>query len=492
VEEFDIFQDIAERTGGDIYIGVVGPVRTGKSTFIKRFMDLLVLPNIGDPHDRERAKDALPQAGAGLTIMTTEPKFIPDDGVEVILNDNIALRVRLVDCVGFTVDGALGYSESDGPRMVRTPWFDEEVPFQEAAEMGTRKVMEEHSTIGVLVTTDGTITELGREGYVEAERRVVEELKRIGKPFIIVLNTMLPDDRETLDLVASMEIEYDVPVIPMDCLQMKLDDVYLTLEQVLYEFPVKEVSIALPDWVEELDSGHWLRQRLEQAVEECVGEIKRVRDIEKAVDKLSSYDFSEKVSLSRMDMGLGLATVDLVASEDLFFDVLEEISGYIIENKADIIRNVTEMATAKREYDRMGKALLEAREAGYGMVAPSVAEMVFEDPELIRQGSRFGIRLKAHAPSLHFLRADVHTEITPLMGTEKQCEELVEYLLEQFEDNPSKIWESDIFGKPLAELVREGINNKLYRMPDNVQVKLQETLERIVNEGSGGLICIII
>lgn len=491
MQAFDIFRDIAERTGGDIYVGVVGPVRTGKSTFIKRFMELLVLPNIQNPYDRDRAKDALPQAGGGRTITTTEPKFIPDDGVEIVLKENIALRVRMVDCVGFGVDGAIGYLEEDVPRMVLTPWFDHEIPFEEAAEVGTRKVISDHCTLGVVVTTDGSIINIPRDSYVDAERRVVQELKAIGKPFVIVLNTVDPLAQETAELAARMEEEYDVSCVPLDCLNMSVQDIELVLEQVLYEFPVQQMNVDTPAWIRQLPEGHAVRSEFERGIQECVDQVKRVRDVERAVEFLKATPLVGEVALVRMDMGTGTAQLKADVKEEVFYGVVAEIADRPIGDKADILNTVREYSSAKAEYDKISTALEESKQIGYGIVTPTLSDMVFEEPELIRQGPRFGVRLRAKAPSYHIIRVDVASEVTPIIGSEKQCQELVSYLLDQFEDDPKKIWKSDVFGKPLSELVREGIQNKVLRMPEHAQVKLQETLEKVVNEGGGGLICII-
>ncbi|NPV71368.1 MAG: stage IV sporulation protein A [Firmicutes bacterium] len=492
MEKFDVLKDIAERTGGDIYVGVVGPVRVGKSTFIRKFVELLVLPNIADPNERERARDALPQAAAGRTIMTVEPKFVPDEGVEISFRDNITFRVRLVDCTGYVVPGALGYEEAEAQRMVLTPWVEHEIPFQEAAEIGTKKVISEHSTIGLVITTDGSITDIPRDAYVSAEERVVAELKDLGKPFIVVLNTVNPYTKETSQLAGELEEKYDVSVIPVDCASMTTDDVVLVLEQVLYEFPVKEVNIALPRWVDELEPRHWLKLKFEDAVRDAVANVRRLKDVDRAVNRLSMSELVQEVALKRMDMGTGVADVEIAAREQLFFDILGEMADEKIGDKADLVKIMRVLTTARREYDKVASGLKEVRETGYGMVQPRISEMVFEEPELIRQGNRFGVRLKARAPSIHMIRADISTEVTPLIGTERQCEELVKYLLDQFEDDPKKIWESNMFGKSLHELMREGIQNKLYGMPGNAQEKLQETLTRIVNEGSAGLICIIL
>ncbi len=492
MEKIDLFRDIAERTGGDIYLGVVGGVRTGKSTFIKRFMELTVIPNIKNIHERERAKDELPQSGAGRTIMTTEPKFVPNEAVEITISPNLQVKMRLVDCVGYRVEGALGYEEEDGPRMVTTPWFEDPIPFQEAAEIGTRKVIAEHSTIGVVVTTDGSITDIPREDYVDAEERVVAELKELGKPFVVLMNSIHPHSDEVINLSQSLQDKYDVPVLPVDVAELTQEDILYILEQILFEFPVNEVSINLPSWIEELEPKHWLRDKFEDAVKATVHHVRRLRDIETAVEALADYDFVEQVNLLSMDMGTGSASIEMVGKKDLFYQVLSEEIEYEVKDEADVLRMMREFVVAKREWDKVADAFAEVREHGYGVVTPRLDEMNLQEPELIRQGSRFGVKLKASAPSLHIIQADITTEITPIIGTEKQCEELVRYMLEEFDDNPQKIWKSEIFGKSLHDLVREGIQNKLHRMPENAQVKLQETLQRIVNDGGGGLICIII
>jgi len=493
MENLNIFRDIAERTGGDIYLGVVGPVRTGKSTFIKRLMELLVLPNIEEPGDKERAVDELPQSGAGRMIMTVEPKFIPQDAVQIVIRDGLTMKVRMVDCVGYTVDGALGYEEEEGgPRMVMTPWFDDAVPFQEAAEIGTRKVIADHSTIGIVLTTDGSITDIPRDNYLDAEERVVAELKELGKPFIIILNTLYPEAYESVELVQNLEEKYDVPVLAINCAEMSYDDILNILQEALYEFPVQEVNVNLPLWVEELDSEHWLRSQFEQAIKEGVASVSRLRDIDQAVEKIKESEYVATALLQEMNLGTGIADIEIRSQEDLFYKILEEESGLEVSGEHDILRLLRDLSKAQTRLEKMAPALEEVQELGYGVVSPSLDEMILEEPELIRQGNRFGVRLKASAPSLHIIRADISTEITPIIGTEKQCEELVRYMLEEFEDDPIKIWQKDIFGKSLHDLVREGIQSKLHRMPDNAQDKLQETVQRIVNEGSGGLICIII
>lgn len=488
----NILTDIAERTGGDIYLGVVGPVRSGKSTFIKRFMELMIIPNIKDIYDRERAIDELPQSGAGKTITTTEPKFVPNEAIEITTQNGLSFKARLVDCVGYAVEGALGYEEDEQPRMVKTPWFDYEVPFEEAAEIGTRKVIADHSTIGIVVTTDGSIGDIPRSHYIEAEERVIQELRELNKPFIIILNSTRPYDSETLNLAEELSERHGVSVTPTDVARMSMEQVYGLLEEALYEFPVQEVNIKLPRWVDELDRDFWLRESLETSIQDVLNDIHKVRDIDKSIERLSDIENVSYVSLEEMNLGTGTATIDVTVPESLFYRSLSDVSGYDIEGTHDIMRLMKDFAVAKREYDKVAPALDEVRDSGYGVVTPRLEEMFLEEPELIRQGSRFGVKLKAKAPSLHIIRADITTEITPIIGTEKQCEELVRYMLDEFEEDPAKIWESNIFGKSLHNLVREGIQNKLHRMPENAQVKLQDTLQRIVNEGSGGLICIIV
>lgn len=492
MEKFDLFKDIVERTGGDIYIGTIGPVRTGKSTFIKRFMELLVLPYMREGPERERALDELPQSGTGRTITTTEPKFIPEEAVEVTLRDNIKFRVRMVDCVGYTVKGALGYEEAEGPRMVRTPWFEEEIPFEQAAEMGTRKVISEHATIGLVVTTDGSIVDIPRANYEPAEERVVQELQEIGKPYVVVLNSLYPDKDETRALADELAQKYAVPVIPLNVMKMTLVDIYRILEEILYEFPVQEVNVHLPAWLTELEPQHWLRSRFEDCVRGTVENIKKVRDVDRAVDSFQKEEFVEQAVLVNLDLGHGITTLQLTAPQHLFYQVLEEIAGRSLKSDQDLVRILKEYTLAKKEYDKVADALRDVERVGYGIVPPRLDEMILEEPEVMKSGSRFGIRLRASAPSIHMIRTDIRAEVAPVIGSEKQSEELAQFLLEEFEDNPQKLWETNLFGKSLHELVKEGIQSKLYHMPEDAQQKLRETLERIVNEGSGGLICIIL
>ena len=487
-----IYQDIAQRTDGDIYIGVVGPVRTGKSTFIKRFMETLVLPNIPNVYKKERATDELPQSAAGRTIMTTEPKFIPNEAVEVKLADNAAFRVRMIDCVGYIVPSALGYIENDNPRMVMTPWFDKEIPFNMAAEIGTRKVITEHSTIGLVVTTDGSIGDIPRQEYAEAEERVIDELKEIKKPFVILLNCVNPAADGAQSLRTEMERKYNVPVMPVNCLELGESEIRNIIETVLFEFPVKEIGVDLPDWIAALDTEHWLHSSLYQSIRDAAADVSRVREIRKVIGSVQENENVSNVKLDNVDLGSGTAAMTVTVMPGLFYKVLGETTGLQINGEGDLIDQMISLANIKKQYDKVKNALEEVNATGYGIVMPSIDELSLEEPEIVKQGGRYGVRLKASSESIHMLKCRVVTEINPLVGSERQSEELVNYLLKEFEDNPDKIWESNIFGKSLHELVTEGLHNKLYRMPVDAREKLQETLERIINEGCGGLICIIL
>ncbi len=491
-DNLKLYQDIANRTDGDIYIGVVGPVRTGKSTFIKNFMDLLVIPNIDNSYKRERAMDELPQSASGRTIMTTEPKFVPNEAVQITLDGNIKFKARLVDCVGYLVNNAIGYLEDDIPRMVKTPWSDEEMPFGEAAEIGTKKVIQDHSTIGILVTTDGSFSGIAREDYVPAEERVVKELKEINKPFVIVLNTVAPYSDYSRDLASSLEEKYDCPVIPTDCSNLSLYDINEIFSKVLYEFPIERINISYPKWVDGLDNTHWLKQELNNEIKNTFNGVKIIKQANFAVDNLQNTDIISSTTIDEINLGNGNITITISFKDDLFYKVLTEISGETINNEFDLFSAFYSFSKIKAEYDRIAPALEEVKLKGYGIITPSMDELILDEPEIVKQGSKFGIKLRAKAPSIHMIMTNVETEVSPIVGSEKQSEELVKYLLEEFESDPKKIWESNIFGKNLHELVNEGLQNKLERMPEDAQMKLQETLERIVNEGGGGLICIIL
>lgn len=492
MEGFDVYADIARRTDGEIYLGVVGPVRTGKSTFVKRFMELLVLPNIEDPFSRERTIDELPQSGAGRTVMTTEPKFVPDQGIEVDLGDGLAVKVRLVDSVGFPVPGALGYAEDGTPRMVVTPWFDYEIPFEEAAAVGTRKVIADHATIGVVVTSDGSFGDLARESFVAAEQEAVNEIKDLGKPYVVLLNSTRPESPDAVALADSLRDAYGVAVVPVNVAVLTEEDLRGILREVLHEFPVREAIVRVADWLKELEPGQGLRRRVEEAAALAAAALKKIRDVEAVIQQLLETDGVGQASLAKCDLGTGSVEIDVDAPVSAYQAVLRDITGVDLEEKASVIRLLRELTTAKREYDHVADALQEVRQVGYGVVVPDLGDMTFEEPELVRRGNQFGVRLKARAPSLHLIRTEVEAEYTPILGTERQSEDLVHYLMEKFEDDASKIWESQIFGRSLHDLLREGIRGKLARMPESAQQKIQETLQRIVNEGGGGLICIIL
>ncbi|SKA76139.1 stage IV sporulation protein A [Clostridium sp. USBA 49] len=492
MEKFDIYKDIAERTQGDIYVGVVGPVRTGKSSFIKRFMDLMVIPNIENSYKKQRAKDELPQSASGKSIHTTEPKFVPNEAVEIHIGDGVKFKVRMVDCVGYIVKGALGYSEVNGPKMVTTPWYDHEIPFEEAAEIGTKKVINEHSTIGLVVTTDGSITDIPREDYLEAEERVVKELKAINKPFIIILNSANVNDPKTEELRKELEEKYDVPVQTLDVLNMNENDIATVFQIVLKEFPVSEINIDIPEWIEKLEPKHWLKIDFLNLVKDMCKKIFKVRDVKRSIEDFKEVEFLDLADLSEINMGNGTARVILNPKKNLFYKVLSEVCGSDIKGENELLSIIKTLNEAKVEYDKVAQALKDVRETGYGLVSPQLSEMKLEEPEVVKQGNRCVVKLKASAPSLHFIKADIESEISPIMGTEKQSEELMKSLLDQFENDKSKIWQSNMFGKPLEILVKEELQNKLYKMPEDVQIKLQKTLQKIINEGTGGLICIIL
>lgn len=492
MENYNIYRDIATRTGGDIYIGVVGPVRTGKSTFIKRFMDTLVVPNIANDYDRERARDEMPQSASGRTVMTTEPKFIPDEAVEITVADNATLKVKMIDCVGYIVPEALGHIENGEPRMVRTPWFTDPIPFEKAAEIGTRKVITDHSTIGVLVTTDGTIGDIPRKSYVEAEKRVVNELKAIGKPFVMVLNSADTDREESVKLAYELEESYDVPVALVNCLELDADDIRHIIEMVLLEFPVREISISLPRWTQVLGDDHHLSVSLNESILKHAAEIKRTGDIKAAISAIGENEYISEARIQNIDLGTGCASAELELDDELYYKTISELSGFEIDSEERLITLLCELAAVKKKFDKIAPALHDVNERGYGIVMPDIGDLRLEEPEIVRQANGYGVRLKASAPSIHMIKADIETELNPMVGTEQQSEELVKFLLREFEEDPKKIWGSNIFGKTLHELVTEGLHTKLSHMPDDARAKLGETLQRIINEGSGGLICIIL
>ena len=492
MDQNTLYRDIAGRCDGDIYLGVVGPVRTGKSTFIKRFMELLVLPNIVSDSARDRAVDALPQSGAGRTIMTTQPRFVPDEAVEVRLREGASARVRLVDCVGYLIPGVLGLSEDGDARMVRTPWFDHDIPFEEAAELGTRRVIREHSTIGAVVTTDGSVVDMPRSAYEAAEARVVGELKALGKPFIILLNSKSPASPETRRLADGLRRQHGVPVHAVNVQEMRLEDLNELLESLLFEFPIREARIQTPAWLTALSEDHWLGKSVLDTVREAAGRMRRVGDHGLLKQALDGNEYVEDALPARIDLNRGAVEYRLNLKDGLFYRVLGEACGEDIEGEAHLFGLMKQLVAAKRAYDRVAGALSQARESGYGVVTPALDELALQPPELARQGTHYGVRLKASAPSLHLIRADIQTEVNPFAGSQSQSEELARALKEKMEAGGDAIWETEIFGKTLSDLVREGVNGKLSRLPEDARQKLRQALEKVINEGSGGMICIML
>lgn len=488
----DIYTDIATRTDGDIYIGVVGPVRTGKSTFIKQFMENFVIPNIESDYRKERAIDELPQSSSGKTIMTTEPKFIPEEAVEISLDGGAKFNVRMIDCVGYIIPSAIGYFENEMPRMVVTPWFDTEVPFNMAAEVGTQKVITEHSTIGLVVTTDGTITDLPRDEYEECEERVIAELQNINKPFVVLMNSVYPDSLEVQQLCRDLSEKYKTTVIPINCLELSEADIKNILTQVLYAFPIKEINIEMPSWINSLDKGHWLKEAVFSHIRNAASQLTNLRQINACADDIALCEQVTESKVKSIDLGSGSAVISVGIHQDLFFKIIGEATGLTIENESDLMPQILELVRIKNKFSKFAQALNQVEETGYGIVMPSMDELSLEEPEVIKQGGKYGIRLKATAPSIHMMKAYINTEVAPIVGSEKQSEELVLYMLNDFEESPQKIWESNIFGKSLHELVNEGLHAKLAKLPYDARMRLKETIERMINEGCSGLICFIL
>lgn len=492
MEDRNIYNDIATRTGGDIYIGVVGPVRTGKSTFIKRFMDSLVIPNILDERQRDRTVDELPQSAAGRTIMTTEPKFIPEDAVEVDIDGCAKFRARVIDCVGYIVPSAIGHIENEVPRMVMTPWFKEEIPFDKAAEIGTKKVITDHSTIGLVVTTDGSISDIERSEYEYAEERVISELKEINKPFITLLNSIDPYSDETKKLSEYMQNKYNIPVISVNCMDLDESQIKKILSKVLYEFPIKEIQIDVPRWLLNLEKDHWLKSDIYSTIKKSSKSATKIRDAKDISSSLCKSDFVSDSNLKNINLGKGSAKVKITLKDGLFYKILSEKTKINIVDECQLMDHMMNLSKLKEKYDRIGSAYDDVENEGYGIVMPTLDELTLDDPEIIKQSGRYGVKLRASAPAIHLLKTNITTEITPIVGSEQQSEELVSYLLKEFEENPSQIWESNMFGKSLHALVNEGLHNKIYRMPTDARDKLKQTIERIINEGCNGLICIIL
>ena len=487
-----VYRDIAARTNGDIYIGVVGPVRTGKSTFIKKFMETLVIPNIENDYQKERARDELPQSAAGKTIMTTEPKFVPEEAAEINLDGETNLKVRLIDCVGYIVPSSIGYFENNAPRMVLTPWFDEEIPFNMAAEVGTDKVIAEHSTIGLVITSDGSISDIPREEYHEAEQRVIAELRNIEKPFAVILNCENPDSAESKKLAEEMEKEYSVPIVALNCMKISEEDIKNILSEILGTFPVREVAIDIPKWLTGLEKDHWLKKAVLEPMVSAAKSVVKISEVRNILPEISACEYVKDASVKNIDLGKGRADITVIINPELFYRILSEETGLEISGESGLMPCMRELAEIKRKYDRIRGALDQVEAVGYGIVMPTIDELTLEEPEIVRQGGKYGVKLRASAPSIHLMRADITTEVAPIVGSEKQSEDLVRYLLDEFEEDPAKIWESNIFGKSLHELVNEGLHTKLGRMPQEARLKLQETISRIINEGCIGLICLIL
>ena len=491
MEKIEIIKSITERTGGDLYLGVVGAVRTGKSTFIKKFIENLVVPNIDDEYEKKRCLDEIPQSAQGKMIMTTEPKFVPSNSASINI-DNFSCNVRLVDCVGYVIEGAKGYEDENGPRMVKTPWYDEEIPFVEAAEIGTEKVIRDHSSIGIVVTTDGSFGEISRSNYVEAETRIVEELKEIGKPFIVILNSAHPTLPETERMAEKLKAEYQVPVLPMSIEGMGEKDVYSVLRESLYEFPVTEVKINMPDWIACLNPTNSLKNEYIEKIRESVVEVDKLRDIEHITSHFENCDKIKKSYISDVDTSTGIVTINLEAPDYLYDEVLKETMGINVRSKADLLMLFQDYNEAKTEYDQIKSALQMVRTTGYGVACPTLNDMKLETPEVVKQGSRYGIKLKAVAPSIHMIRVDVESTFEPIIGTELQSKQLIDYLMKDKDTDPTAIWKSEIFGRSIDNIVKEGIQAKLSLTPENARYNLQQTLTKLVNKGSGNLFAIVI
>ncbi len=492
MEQKNVYHDISQRTNGDVYIGVVGPVRTGKSTFIKRFMDTLVLPNIDDENLLQRTVDELPQSSAGRTIMTTEPKFIPEESIEISLSDNANLKVRMIDCVGYVVKSSMGYSEEDKPRMVNTPWSETEIPFDEAAEIGTKKVITDHSTIGLVITTDGTISDIPREDYKAAELRVINELKAINKPFIILLNCLEPQNQASKQLALELSSEYQVPVLPVSCMELDENEIKRILAQLLFEFPIKEICIDIPKWVVALPKDHWLKSGIFDVIKNSAQKIEKIRQVQEIQNNLAKCEYIVASQIANLNLGLGQATFSIMIEPKLFYKVVSEQTGLEITDEGEMLKCISELSQKQKEFDKIAQAYEQVKATGYGIVMPSIEELELEEPQIIKQSGKYGIKLQASAPSIHMMKINTKTQVTPIVGSEQQSQELVNYLMKEFEENPVKIWDSNIFGKSVHELVNEGLHNKLYRMPADARAKVGETIEKIINDGCNGLICIIL
>lgn len=492
MEKYDIYRDIATRTGGDIYIGVVGPVRTGKSTFITKFMEKLVIPNISNKLQKQIATDEMPQSADGKTIMTTQPKFVPANGVKVQFKNRSTANIRLVDCVGYLIDGVVGHKEEDKPRLVKTPWDNKEIPFEKAAEIGTKKVIEDYSTIGIVVTTDGSFGELPRQSYLNAEERAIKELKSLKKPFIVLLNSSFPESEQTLKLSADLEEKYDVVVLPVNVATLDTEDISIIMEKVLLEFPMCGFNINLPKWMRILPPEHEIINNVINSVKTASANMTKMRDFAEIYNTFEEDKNIDSVELNELKLGDGITEYNLNTNKDLYYKILSEESGEEILDDCQLMSYIKGFSESKRKFNKIKQALLEAEEGGYGVVLPTVDDMSLEEPVLVKQGGRYGVKLKASAPSLHIMKVDVSTEVSPIVGTERQSEDLIDYIMNKFEDNPSGIWETNMFGKSLYDLVNEGLAGKITAIPKDAQDKMRKTMTRIVNESNGGVICILI
>ena len=492
MEKYQIYEDIKSRTNGDIYVGVVGPVRVGKSTFIAEFMKKLVIPNIENENSKKRTIDELPQSADGKTIMTTQPRFVPNEAVKISVADKINLKVRMIDCVGYLVSGAMGVEEGDKPRLVKTPWSSEDMPFEEAAEFGTKKVIEEHSTIGIVVTTDGTVTDLERANYVAAEEQIVQDMKATGKPFVIVLNTKNPNKEESKKLAKSLQEKYDSQVISMNVQEMKESDVDRIFEKMLLEFPITSIKVNMPKWLSALPFSNPIIKEVVSEIKKFGNDLKKIGDTNKDALVFTESESFDPITFSNVEMGEGVIKFNVIPKENLFYHVLSDECGFEIKDDFELVSYIKDLATAKIEYDKLKLALDEVEQNGYGIVVPKQSDFALQEPEVVKQGNRYGVKIKATAPSLHIIKVDVETEVTPLVGTESQSQDLVNYLNEQFENNPEQIWETNLLGKSLSSLIGDNISSKIVMMPADAQRKMRKTLGRIINEGKGGVLCILL
>lgn len=491
MDNFNVYKDIQARTGGEIYIGVVGPVRTGKSTFIKRFMELLVLPAMEDDNLRNLSRDELPQSAAGKTIMTTEPKFIPKEAAKISLADGIEAKVRLIDCVGFMVEGAAGHIENGEERLVKTPWFDYDIPFTQAAELGTRKVINDHSTIGIVVTTDGTVGELKRPGYIAAEKQTIDELKKLGKPYVILLNSIKPYSDETVRLASEMGENYGVSVLPVNCEQLKKEDVFHILEKVLKEFPVTQIDFHIPKWLEILPSSHWLKSQVIQAARGVIQKVSHMKDVSLELAGQQT-DTVRSMNVKNMQMSDGRVSVQVNMDDSYYYQILSDYVGLPIEGEYQLMQTLSSLSHMKKEYEKVQSALTQVRLKGYGVVTPERSEIVLDEPQVIKHGNKYGVKMKAEAPSINLIKAHIETEIAPIVGSEQQAQDLITYIKENARESDEGIWNTNIFGKSIEQIVEDGIQAKVSQMTEDCQLKLQDTLQKIINDSNGGMICIII